>query len=139
MTPSEVSKTDSVCRFIPKDEWDEDRDEPMPSVFKASNRQLSVFHQTKITDAGDSLRDLCFGRLDGAGEAHFQVAKYLELAQGISPKFEPNVCWRPDAVEKEWSQWDYAHAHVEATGGDKDFPRTYRCLLAQNADCLPPQ
>ena len=40
MTPSEVSKTDSVCRFIPKDEWDEDRDEPMPSVFKASNRQF---------------------------------------------------------------------------------------------------
>ena len=139
MTPSEVSKTDWVCRFIPKDQWDEEKQEPMPSVFKASKRQLSVFHSKSIKDADDNLRSLCFGRFEEAGEAHFPVMRYIELAKGLSPVFDPNVYWRPEQVEPEWEQWAYAHVHVESTKGNSDFPTSYRSLLAQNAVCMRPR
>ena len=138
MPPSTVSRDEWICRFILPDEWDEDKQRPTPGAFRASDRQLSVFHQQRVLDAKYSMRDLCIDRLTGAGEAHLQVDTYIELGQGISSQFDPKVYWRPNLVDDPWKTWANAHAQVESQGGNADFPTSYRSLLAENATCVKP-
>ena len=110
----------------------------MPGAFRASDRQLSVFHPETVSGLGSSLRDLCFDTLEGAGEAHLQVGKFIELGQGISDQFNPQVYFRPDKVGEAWLGWKDAHAQVESQEGRATFPRSYRALLSDNATCLRP-
>ena len=138
MPPSEVSKKEWICRIIPQGKWDEELKQPTPRAFKASNRQLSVFHPKRVEEGGFTLRDLCLDRLSGAGEAHLQVETCIELGQGISGEFNPRVYWRPNKVAKQWERWKDAHAQIESPGGNAGFPTSYRSLLAENATCLRP-
>ncbi len=136
MPPSEVSEDDWICRFITSEQWDDELEEPTPAAFRASNRQLSVFHSRRVEQAGYKLQDLCIDRLNGAGEAHLRVSACIELGQGISEQFAPKVYWRPNHVHQAWELWKDAHAQIESSGGDSSFPRSYRVLLARNATCL---
>ena len=136
MTPLEVPDEDWICRFVAPEEWNDELQEPSPSAFRASDRQLSVFHRQMVEDSGDTLQDLCIQQLSGSGEAHLIVAACIELGQGISQQFDPKVYWRPDYVQEEWARWKEAHAQVESSGGDRGFPRSYRVLLTRNALCL---
>ena len=138
MTPSEVSNEEWICRFIPSDEWDEEKQQPTPRTFRASNRELSVFHRNKVEETGSLLRDLCVDGLSGAGEAYIQTKQSIELGQDISDGFSPKVYWRPDKVKKLWLKWQAAHAHIESQGGNGGFPASYRSLLAENVVCLRP-
>lgn len=138
MPPSQVSEEEWICRFIRPGEWDEDLQQPTPSTFRASNRQLSVFHPERVKELGSALNDLCLGQLADAGEAHLQVGACIELGQGISNEFDPKVYWRPDKVHEEWERWKDAHAQVESPGGNAGFPTSYRSLLAENATCVRP-
>lgn len=135
MAQLEVPEEDWICRFVAPEEWDDELREPSPSAFRASDRQLSVFHRQRVEDSGDTLQDLCIQQLSGFGEAHLTVAACIELGQGISQQFDPKVYWRPDYVQEEWARWKEAHAQVESSGGDRGFPRSYRVLLARNALC----
>lgn len=135
MPPSEVPEDDWICRFVAPDEWDDELKEPTPAAFRASNRQLSVFHRQRVEDAGHTLRDLCIGQLSSLGEAHLRVAVCIELGRGISDQFDPKMYWRPDHVHETWERWKDSHAQIESSGGDRSFPRTYRVLLARNATC----
>ena len=135
MTLLEVPDEDWICRFVAPEEWDDVLQEPSPSAFRASDRQLSVFHRQRVEDSGDALQDLCVQQLSGFGEAHLTAATCIELGQGISDQFAPKVYWRPDHVQEAWSRWKEAHAQVESSGGDRGFPRSYRVLLARNALC----
>ena len=119
-------------------EWDEDKRMPTPRAFRASDRQLSVFHVNRVRNAGNDLRDLCIDSLAGAGEAHLLVESCLVLAQGISPQFAPRVYWRPELVGDPWKHWADAHAQIESERGHADFPTSYRALLAENAVCPRP-
>lgn len=136
MPPSEVSEDEWLCRFIEKGYWDEDKQRLIPGAFRASDRQLSLYHSETIVGLGSSLRDLCFDRLKGAGEAHLQVGKCIELSQGISDEFGTQVFWRPEKVAEAWLQWKDAHAQIESLEGNTGFPRSYRALLADNATCI---
>lgn len=138
MPPSEVSKEEWICRFVPVDKWDDELKQPTPQAFKASDRQLSLFHPGRVEEAGDTLRDLCFEQLSGAGEAHIQVKRCIELGKDISTVFNPRVYWRPDKVTKPWKRWKDAHVQIESRGGNAGFPQSYRSLLAENATCLRP-
>ena len=138
MPPSEVSEDEWLCRFIEKGYWDEDKQRAMPGAFSASDRQLSLYHPETVVGLSSSLRDLCFDRLEGAGEAHLQAKTYIKFGQGISPVFDPQVFWRPKKVAEAWLQWKDAHAQVESQEGKDTFPRSYRALLADNATCLRP-
>lgn len=138
MPPSQVSEEEWICRFIRPGEWDEDLQQPTPRTFRASNRQLSVFHPERVKELGSALNDLCLGQLADAGEAHLQVGACIELGQGISNEFDPKVYWRPDKVHEEWERWKDAHAQVESPGGNAGFPTSYRSLLAENATCVRP-
>jgi hypothetical protein len=91
-----------------------------------------------VEQLGFTPRDLCIERLAGAGEAHLQVKTCIELGQEISDEFDPKVFWRPDKVDERWKLWEDAHAQIESQGGARDFPITYRILLAENATCLRP-
>ena len=135
MTPLRVPDEDWICRFVPPEEWDDDLQEPSPSAFRASDRQLSVFHRKRVEDSGDTLQDLCIEQLNGFGEAHLTVAACIELGSGISDRFNPKVYWRPYHVQEAWVRWREAHAQIESSGGDGGFPRSYRVLLARNAVC----
>ena len=135
MTPSEVPEGDWICRFIAFDEWNDDLQEPTPSAFRASDRQLSVFHCYRVHEMGDALSDLCIEQLCGFGEAHLKVRTSIELGNGISDQFRPAVYWRPDTVGEAWERWKQAHVQIESPGGDSSFPRKYRVLLARNANC----
>ena len=139
MPPSKVSEDEWLCRFLTKDgDWDDEKNEPTPSAFKASRRELSLFHPETVAGIGSSLRDLCFDRLKGAGEAHLQVKTCIELGRGISKQFDPKVYWRPDKVAQPWQCWKDAHVQIESKEGNADFPLTYRMRLATNATCLRP-
>ncbi|MCY3545131.1 MAG: hypothetical protein OXH22_14005 [Chloroflexi bacterium] len=138
MPPSKVSEDEWLCRFLVEGDWDEDKQRPTPGAFRASDRQLSLYHPETIVGLGSSLRGLCFDRLEGAGEAHLQVGKCIELSQGISDEFQPQVYWRPDKVPDPWLQWKDAHVQIESLEGNSSFPRSYRALLADNATCLRP-
>ena len=131
-----MSNEEWVCRFIPPDEWDEEKQQPMPRAFRASDRELSIFHRNKVEELGSRLRELCFDRLKGAGEAYIQVKKCVELGVDISDEFSPEVYWRPDKVKEPWSRWREAHTQIESQGGNGGFPPSYRSLLAENAVCL---
>jgi hypothetical protein len=135
---SRVSEDEWICRFIVVGEWDEELEQPTPSAFRASDRQLSAFHPKSVEQLGSKLRDLCIERLDGAGEAHLQVEICIELGRCISNEFRPNVYWRPDKVAKPWERWKAAHTQIESQGGNSNFPQSYRSLLAENATCLRP-
>ena len=138
MQPSQVSDEEWICRFIPPGEWDEELQQPTPRTFRASNRELSVFHSAKVEDLGYALGDLCIEQLTGAGEAQLQVQACIELGQGISDEFDPKVYWRHDKVHRAWQRWRDAHAQIESEGGNSGFPTSYRSLLAENATCLRP-
>lgn len=133
-----MSRDNWICRFITPDKWDDELQQPTPHAFRASNRNLSVFHPKTVEDAGSELRDLCIGILIGAGEAHLQVETCISLGAAISDKFNPLVYWRPDKVGEDWVRWRDAHAQIESLGGNAGFPRSYRSLLAENATCLRP-
>ena len=139
MPPSKefrVPQDEWICRFIVKGEWDDVLEQPTPGAFKASDRELSVFHPDKVEQLGSRLSELCFDGLDGAGEAYLQVETCIRLGQCISNEFRPEVYWRPDKVHKEWERWKAAHAQIESPGGKSSFPKSYRSLLAENATCL---
>ena len=138
MPPSKVSDGEWLCRFLTSGDWDEDKQQPTSRAFKASHRELSFYHPKKVEELGSSLRDLCIDRLEGAGEAHLQVKTCIDLGQGVSPVFDPQVYWRPDKVRQPWKRWKDAHAQVQSEKGDANFPLTYRSLLADNATCLRP-
>ncbi len=138
MTPSEVSKEDWICRFITVDNWDHELQQPTPRAFRASDRQLSVFHTKRVEETGDTLQDLCIEQLIGAGEAHLKVSDCIELGQGISDQFDPQVYWRPEKTREPWERWKEAHAQIESSGGNAGFPTSYRSLLAENATRLGP-
>lgn len=101
----------------------------METVFRASRRALSLWHVKRIASGGDELRDLCFGRFEGFGEA-LLTAETCRTAKSCSDVFEPRVCWRPDTVEPDWQRWRDAHVHIEADRGNANFPRTYCISLA---------
>ena len=138
MPPSQVSEEEWICRFILSCEWNDELQQPEPSAFKASRRELSVFHPKKVEQLGFTLRALCIERLVGAGEAYLQVKTCVECGQNISNEFDPKVFWRPDRVDERWKSWRDAHVQIQSEGGDRDFPITYRILLAENATCLRP-
>ena len=138
MPPSEVSREEWICRFITPGTWDDEHQQPTPRAFKASDRQLSVFHPQRVEDNGYSLQELCIDQLSGAGEAHLQVKTCIELGQNISNEFKPNVYWRPCQAASPWVLWKDAHAQIESEGGNADFPASYRSLLAENAICFRP-
>ena len=138
MPPSEVSKEEWICRFVTKDKWDDELQQPTPQTFKASNRQLSVFHPRRVEEAGFEMQDLCIEQFSGAGKARLQVETCIELGKGISNEFNPRVYWRPDSVAKPWRRWKDAHVQIESRGGNAGFPPSYRSLLAENATCLRP-
>lgn len=135
MAQLEVPEEDWICRFVAPEESNDELQEPSPSAFRASDRQLSLFHRQRVEDSGGTLQDLFIQQLSGFGEAHLTVAACIELGQGISQQFDPKVYWRPDHVQEEWARWKEAHAQVESSGGDRGFPRSYRVLLARNALC----
>ena len=138
MPPSIVSREEWICRFITPGKWDYELQQPTPRAFRASDRQLSVFHPKRVEEAGFSLRDLCIEQLREAGEAYLQVKICIELGQGLSDEFNPKVRWRPDKVAKSWEPWKDAHAQIESQSGNAGFPTSYRSLLAENAICLRP-
>ena len=138
MPPSQVSEEEWICRFILLCEWNEELQQPYPSAFRASRRELSMFHPNKVEQLGFTLRALCIKRLAGAGEAHLQVKKCLEIGQNISDEFDPKVYWRPERVDDKWKCWKEAHVQIESQGGNRNFPIKYRSLLAENATCLRP-
>ena len=139
MQPSEVSEDEWICRFIEQDKWDENLKQPTPSAFRASNRELSLFHPGRVAQLGDNIRDLCFSRLEGAGEAYLQVTTCIQLSKGVkSPVFDPKVYWRPEKVHTAWRRWADAHVQIESEHGDQKFPMRYRSLLAENARILRP-
>ena len=131
----EVQVSDWICRFIAPDQWDETLEGPTPDAFRASNRELSMYHVQKVFDMGDKLVDLCIESLSGYGEAHLQAGQCVELGEGISDPFSPAVYWRSDKVKKPWKEWKHAHIQIESEGGHSSFPQTYRVLLARNARC----
>ena len=135
-----MSDEEWVCRFLVSEDgdWDDEKNEPTPSAFKASRRELSLFHPEKIAGLGSSLRDLCFDRLEGAGEAHLQVKTFIELGQYITTPFDPQMYWRPDKVSEPWEHWKDAHVQLESTKGSPKFTFKYRSLLAAKATCLRP-
>ena len=138
MPQSQISDEEVICRFVTLEDWDEERQEPSPNAFNASEREMSAYHPGKVEELGDTLRDLCFERFEGAGEAHLQVGKCIELGQDISDQFNPNVYWRPDKVTDPWEHWRDAHAQIESEGGNKKFPLTYRTRLVRNSMCVRP-
>ena len=138
MPPSEVSEEEWVCRFVLSGDWYDELHRPTPDAFRASRRELSLFHPRKVEQLGFTLRDLCIERLAGAGEAHLQVKTCIELGQEISDEFDPKVFWRPDKVDDRWKLWEDAHAQIESQGGNRNFPMRYRSLLAENATYLRP-
>lgn len=140
MSPSPVSDEEWICRFIVPSEgtWDDHLQQPTPEAFRASNRELSTFSPSKVNQLGNELKDLCIDRLQGAGEAHLQVATCIKLGKGISDAFDPEVYWRPEKVAPAWLRWQEAHVQIESKGGNAKFPITYRSLLAENASCLRP-
>jgi hypothetical protein len=138
LPPSEVSEEEWICRFIVQGKWDDELQQPTPRAFKASDRQLSMFHPAKVAEMGNNLLDLCIERLSRAGEAHLQVKTCVELGRGISEAFDPKIYWRPDKVREPWVRWKEAHVQVESKGGHTAFPASYRSLLAENAKCLRP-
>ena len=97
-----------------------------------------LYHPQKVDELGSSLRDLCFDRLEGAGEAHLQVKTCIELGQCITMPFNPQVYWRPDKVSEPWERWKDAHVQIESPKGNPKFTFKYRSLLAANATCLRP-
>ena len=135
-----MSDEEWLCRFLILDDgdWDEEKNEPTPSAFKASRRELSLYHPQKVDELGSSLRDLCFDRLEGAGEAHLQVKTCIELGQCITTPFNPQVYWRPGKVSEPWERWKDAHVQIESPKGNPKFTFKYRSLLAANATCLRP-
>ena len=136
MQPLEVPDCDWICRFIAPNEWNDELQEPIPTAFLASDRQLSVFHHRQSVESiGDTLRNLCIESLSGYGEAHLQVSMCISLGQGISDQFNSRVFWQPDKVLKPWEKWRDAHAQIESLAGNTSFPRRYRVLLARNAVC----
>ncbi len=135
MTPSEVSRDNRICRFITADNWDDVLQQPTPRAFRASDRQLSVFHVQRVQETGDSLQDLCIEQLSGAGEAHLSVSDCIELGQGISDRFDPRVYWRPEKTSELWERWKDIHSQIESSGGNAGFPVSYRSILAETATC----
>ena len=138
MTEGEaVPGIDPVCRFIRPDCWDDDDQRPTPEAFKASDRTLSVFHISRVTSNGDALRSLCFGTLEGAGEAILTADHFRKFAEEVirihSPLnfVVPTVVWRPEDVHSDWVKWKDAHANVETSSGKREFPDRYREILAE--------
>lgn len=129
-----VPREDILCRFIDPNKWESDVDPPRPaaSVFNASNRKLSTWHQDHVVAEGSKLKDLCFCSLEGFGEALLSVEVLLQAAQDSgSPVFNPTAEWRPDEVEAAWTRWRDAHVNIESQGGNRNFPKGYRLSLAE--------
>ena len=137
-----VPDRDIVCRFIKphRDTWNPNLNQPTQRAFK--QRGLSVWHRDRLRARGVSLQDLLIQNLDRYGQAHHTAGDYrkfaLQVTQNENVRFQVQVEWRPDDVTPPWRQWSYAHVHVEATEGEKDFPREFRRLLAANARCVVP-
>lgn len=135
-----VPGSDMFCRFIRKSEWNKREDRPRAGAFKAQEGKLSIYHCDRIRDAGSELSDLCFGSLDGAGQAHHIADDYTKFATEVSElegiDFTVVVEWRTgdQDVESEWRPWREAHAQVEEIGKTitRIFPSKYRDLMALN-------
>ena len=134
-----VRLEDSLCRFLDPDLWNPEDNRPTYMAFRASQRQLSLWHKATIERAGDELDDLCFGALDGFGHGLLTPSDCIEAAKHTaSPTFGPNVYWRPSAAEEAWNRWRDAHVQVESTSGDQSFPKSYRLELALRCQVVKP-
>ena len=135
----QVPPKDIICRFIRLDQWNAPESLPRAGAFKARNGVLSVWHCDKVHELGADLSRLCFGSLDGAGQAHHMAHDYVVNAQTVSQghplQFAVTVEWRNGAeyVHPEWSLWKPAHAQVETDSENRElrgFPPRYRELMA---------
>lgn len=134
-----VPTEDWVCRFVDEGDWNYLEGRPLHSAFRASNHQLSMWHNERVERTGCVLEDLCIAGLTGVGEAHLQVKDCVEAAEDTdSPVFKPEVYWRPEGAGPEWVQWGNAHIQVESQQGNSSFPQTYRVALALRATPVRP-
>jgi len=134
-----VPNDDWLCRFVKEDDWNYEDRRPFPIAFRASGRKLSLWHVDRVEQTGCPLQDLCINALVGAGEAHLRTGDCIDAATDVdSPVFDPQVFWRPDAVEPDWATWQLAHVHIEAVRGDASFPHTYRVALVLRANPVRP-
>ena len=133
-----VPSGDWLCRFVRYNDWNFEESRPWPTAFRASDRQLSVFHVERVEQCGCALQDLCINSLAGAGEAHLRAEDYITAGRDISPQFNPKVYWRPESVGADWGAWRDAHAQVESEHGNAKFPQTYRVALALSATPVRP-
>ena len=129
-----VPPEDVVCRFIRQREWSESENRIKHSVFKQSG--FSVWHKKRLNDNDVQLEDLRIDSLCGAGQIHFRVSDFTEIAIRISqrqesPSFEVRVEWRPECVPENFRKWNYAHVQVELSDGSKNFPIDFRKQLAE--------
>ena len=132
----EVPDDDWLCRFVTADLWDYEDEEPLPLAFQASDRALSVWHEQRVLDMGESLNDLCIESLKGAGHAILTTRDYVEAAEATTSTMNPRVYFRPDGAAPEWQQWSSAHANVETTQGKATFPQAYRLELVKRCERL---
>ena len=156
MDGAAVSDDDALCRFFPRHLMDENDGLPSPDAFRASNRELSVYHVGQV-EKSSSLVALCFGTLTGNGEAVLTAGEFKEVAQRVLDRPErpkgakddltglmyrpanfpvPEVVWRPNRVSAGREAWRDAHVHVETTSGNEKFPLGYRATLAMECRVL---
>lgn len=136
-----VPPDDWLCRFLHADDWD-DQEGVLPTAFESMRirpehrNELSLFHVQRVVDLGDSLSDLCFDYLDGAGELHLRSRDFMEAESKTSTVFEPTVEWRPERTEPAWRKWESAHAQVESARPSDGFPLDYRIELTTRCDVV---
>ena len=125
---------DSVCRFIRKTDWSTALNKPKAKSFK--QRDMSVWHEGRLTAQGATLDDLQIGDFTGSGRLNLTVADYLDIASQVSSRtgrtFQVQVEWRPEDqyVKEPWRQWRDAHAQLEMLGTSlAHFPPEFRNLL----------
>ena len=124
-----VPDLDNVCRFIRIKDWDPEEKRPRPTLFKATDHKLSLYHENRVSGISRDLKALCFGSLSGAGSVVFGASVYREEASQCKTEVDAEVYFRPDDVEPAWEDWKDAHINVEATKCGKKFPLEYRSKL----------
>jgi hypothetical protein len=119
-----------VLFFSHEDEWNEEERRPHRSVFRASDHQLSSWHDASLLAHGCSRRELCIERWDGAWEALLTPPDCRDAAgEVLSSKGRPAglqaaVEFDPDGATGAWIAWAYAHASILTMAGSAEFPRT---------------
>lgn len=141
-----VPQADLLCYFIRPGEgrWNARENRPHQSAFRARAHQLSVWHLTRLSGLNATPTDLCFGSLEGSGQAHHTAGDYkafaAEIAECVDEGFSVAVEWRDgdNYANPEWHRWKEAHAQAESKGGEPNFPLKYRVLLALRCRAVIP-